>query len=324
MSEVLQTITEMPKNRTIIVSIIVPVYKSEIFLEKCLNSIKAQTYNNWEAILVDDGSPDNCGAICDEYAAKDNRFRVIHQKNRGVVNARNTAIAVAQGEFLAFVDSDDYIEPDMLEEMVSHARTEELDIVWCDLREVHCEYSTEETLELSSNNNINISNLLKNVIPGYLWNKIVRKEFWDKCNIKTDEHAVICEDTYISLQLLANNPKNGVIHKPFYNYIKTNSGAATDERKGSIVARAEKNIVHMYEFLCDNNMLGTFHNEFTALALKLKINLLRCNVGRAIELFPFAHRRLANFKFPLLTSLYYWIGFNSKLFGKLLFKLRFR
>ena len=98
-----------------LISIIVPVYNTEKFIHKCLDSIAAQTYTNWEAILIDDGSPDSCGIICDEYAVKDKRFKVIHQENKGVVTARNNAIAKATGEYLAFVDSDDFIEPTMLE-----------------------------------------------------------------------------------------------------------------------------------------------------------------------------------------------------------------
>lgn len=84
---------------TPLISIIVPIYKAEKFLCKCLDSILAQTYKNWEAILIDDGSPDNCWAICDEYAAKDNRFKVIHQENEGVVGARNRAMKQQQEIF---------------------------------------------------------------------------------------------------------------------------------------------------------------------------------------------------------------------------------
>ena len=94
------------------ISIIVPVYKVEQYLYRCLDSIVAQTFTDWECLLIDDGSPDDSGAICDEYAEKDSRFRVIHQKNSGVSAARNAGLAVARGEWIGFVDSDDWIEPD--------------------------------------------------------------------------------------------------------------------------------------------------------------------------------------------------------------------
>lgn len=96
------------------ISVIVPVYKVEKYLRECVDSILAQTYRDFELILVDDGSPDSCGAICDEYAAKDSRIRVIHQENQGVSAARNAALDVAKGEFIAFVDGDDYLHPEML------------------------------------------------------------------------------------------------------------------------------------------------------------------------------------------------------------------
>ena len=93
------------------ISIIIPIYKAEEFLPQCLESILLQTFENWECILVDDGSPDNCGFICDEYAIKDSRFRVVHKNNGGVSSARNAAIKEAKGEWLYFVDSDDTLYP---------------------------------------------------------------------------------------------------------------------------------------------------------------------------------------------------------------------
>lgn len=101
-------------------SIIVPVYNAEKYLKQCIESILNQTYTNFELILVDDGSPDRCPVICDEYAASDNRIRVIHKENNGVSMARQDAISIAQGEYLVFVDADDCITKDCLEEIVAH------------------------------------------------------------------------------------------------------------------------------------------------------------------------------------------------------------
>ena len=97
------------------VSVIVPVYNAEKFINECVNSILGQTMSDLELILVDDGSPDNCGAICDEYAIKDSRVRVFHQKNGGVCAGRNKGLSMATGEYVSFVDSDDYLEPDAIE-----------------------------------------------------------------------------------------------------------------------------------------------------------------------------------------------------------------
>lgn len=102
-----------------LISVIVPVYKVEAYLDKCVSSVTEQTYNNLEIILVDDGSPDNSPAMCDAWAEKDDRIRVIHQKNVGGGAARNAALDLAQGELIAFVDSDDYIAPDMYTHLFS-------------------------------------------------------------------------------------------------------------------------------------------------------------------------------------------------------------
>ena len=104
-----------------LISVIVPIYKVEDYLPKCVESIRNQTHSNLEIILVDDGSPDGCGAICDEFAKKDSRIRVIHKENGGLSDARNAGIEVAKGDYLAFVDSDDWLEPDAFEAMLALA-----------------------------------------------------------------------------------------------------------------------------------------------------------------------------------------------------------
>lgn len=104
-----------------LLSVIVPIYKVEDYLPKCVESIRNQTHSNLEIILVDDGSPDGCGAICDEFAQKDSRIRVIHKENGGLSDARNAGIDVAKGDYLAFVDSDDWLEPDAFEAMLALA-----------------------------------------------------------------------------------------------------------------------------------------------------------------------------------------------------------
>lgn len=306
------------------ISIIIPVYNTAEFLPRCLQSIISQTYTDWEAILVNDGSQDESGIICDEYAAKDCRFKVLHQKNQGVVVARDNALEIAKGDFLTFIDSDDYIESTMLEEMKVLAQKENLDIVWCDFKTIHKESSKEEHIKLGCDNENNIKRVLTSNIPGFLWNKLIKKEFWDKCNIQTDKDAVMCEDTYISVQLLANNPQMGIVPKPLYNYIKYNENAATATNDLPILVKAEKNIINIYHFLKDKNLLNNYIKEFTTLALRLKIEMLPYNMERAISLFPFTHKRFKNFHFPFTTSFYYWLGFNTGTLGKMIFNLKFR
>ena len=117
-----------------LISVIVPVYKAEAYLEKCVNSIRNQTYRNLEIILVDDGSPDRCGEICDELAKCDSRIRVFHKENGGQSSARNLALDNMNGEYVAFVDSDDYIQPNMYESLYNHAVNFGAKIVCCGIR----------------------------------------------------------------------------------------------------------------------------------------------------------------------------------------------
>ena len=111
------------------VSVIVPVYNVEEHIEKCLDSIVGQTYKELEIILVDDGSPDRCGAICEEYAKRDARIHVIHKKNAGLGMARNSGLEIAKGKYVVFIDSDDWIEPDMVERLLAPAQKEKCDLV---------------------------------------------------------------------------------------------------------------------------------------------------------------------------------------------------
>lgn len=117
-----------------LITVIVPVYKVEDYLRRCVDSILRQTYRCIEVILIDDGSPDNCGAICDEYAAADERVTVLHQRNRGLSAARNAGLAAARGDFVAFVDSDDWVHSSLLTELVRLMDEHDADISACKLR----------------------------------------------------------------------------------------------------------------------------------------------------------------------------------------------
>ena len=114
---------KMPK-----ISIIVPVYKVEKYLDKCVKSILAQTFKDFELILVDDGSPDNCGKMCDDFSKRDERVRVVHKKNGGVSSARNAGLKIATGDYIIFIDSDDYIDENMFSHMVHNAKINNSDI----------------------------------------------------------------------------------------------------------------------------------------------------------------------------------------------------
>lgn len=132
------------------ISVIVPVYKVEPYLDKCISSIANQTYRNLEIILVDDGSPDNCPAMCDTWAEKDSRIRVIHKTNGGLSDARNAGMAIATGELMTFVDSDDWIAPDMCEHLYQRLAEDNSDIATCGVQMVWEDKTPSRTLTRES------------------------------------------------------------------------------------------------------------------------------------------------------------------------------
>ena len=128
-----------------VISVIVPVYKVEKFLDRCINSIIQQTFTNLEIILVDDGSPDRSGEICDEWKMKDKRIRVIHKENGGLSDARNKGLDVATGDYVAFIDSDDWIDPDMFQLLYDATQKYQADIAECSWRCIYSDRIEEET-----------------------------------------------------------------------------------------------------------------------------------------------------------------------------------
>ena len=118
------------------ISVIVPIYNVEKYVNKCVGSIVNQTYTNLEIILVDDGSPDRCPEICDEWAKKDSRIKVIHKKNGGLSDARNAGMKIASGDYIAFVDSDDWIAPEMYERLLMAIKNDNSDIAACAVKMV--------------------------------------------------------------------------------------------------------------------------------------------------------------------------------------------
>ena len=167
-----------------LISIIIPVYKVEKYLEKCIESVLKQTYTNLQIILVDDGSPDNCGKICDEYDKKDSRIEVIHKANGGLSDARNVGISKAKGRYIGFVDSDDYIKEDMYEILLNLIKKYDADVSICNLYDVidgnECIRNKENGIREYSRLDILKEVLLDKNIQSYAWNKLYEKELFDE------------------------------------------------------------------------------------------------------------------------------------------------
>ncbi|MDR3346595.1 MAG: glycosyltransferase, partial [Campylobacteraceae bacterium] len=198
-----------------LISVIVPVYKVEQYLAACLNSIVNQTYKNLEIILVDDGSPDNCGKICDEYAQKDSRIVVLHQPNGGVSRARNAGLDIAKGEYIAFVDSDDYIALDMYEELMSIAQKQSADVAICGIYVIKKDGMEifKKTLEGLDTNGIKYQFLI-NSYPSFPWGRLYKTKLFQGVRFPV---GLICyEDMFVMPKILSNADKIVFAPKPYY------------------------------------------------------------------------------------------------------------
>jgi glycosyltransferase involved in cell wall biosynthesis len=181
------------------ISIIVPVYNSEKTLEKCLDSILSQTFTNFECILIDDGSTDKSPAICDEYAQKDNRIQVLHKLNEGVSAARNDGIKAARGEYIAFVDSDDYTLPDMYWLLLEKIEKERKELVCCGYTHRNKTYLPPPVLSSVSVAQA-VYHLEHSELFGLIWNKLYLAKIIKTHNIGFPTGQYFGEDIFFNLQ----------------------------------------------------------------------------------------------------------------------------
>lgn len=220
------------------ISVIVPVYNAEKYIHKCVDSILNNTYSDIELILVDDGSPDSSPAICDEYAKRDSRVKVIHKENARASAARNDGMKIAQGKYIAFVDSDDWVEKDMFEKMLSTAETHDVDMVMCDITKrgtsdvkisqpARDGFYNREQMEtelfgsLIMFENIEFPITISNCVL------LIKKELVDKNNIRYDEDIHYCEDALMGPKLLYHCQSFYYMKGSyFYNYRTNNQSTS--------------------------------------------------------------------------------------------------
>lgn len=207
----------MPK-----ISVIVPIYKAEKYLRKCVDSILNQTFSDFELILVDDGSPDQSGQICDEYAGKDKRINVIHKKNDGVSSARQSGLDASSGDYVIHADPDDWVEPQMLKELYAKAIDTNADLVYCDFYQDYAngvsKYVCQRLTSPLTSESMLIA-LLEGHIHGSCWNKLIKREKILKYKLRFIPQINICEDRQFCLELLLNGDiAISYQNKAYYHY----------------------------------------------------------------------------------------------------------
>ncbi len=324
-----------------LVSIIVPVYQVEKYIHHCINSILSQTYKNLEIILVDDGSQDACPQICDEYAEKDNRVYVIHQKNLGLSEARNTGIKIAQGEYIAFVDSDDYISSDMIQILLERAVCKNADISVCNYFTVNGNNSywrrkPQYEREMTSTQALEDIFTLPNYCEVVVWNKLFHAHLFKDTGILFP-CGKIHEDNFTTYKLIYYANKIVYCDQPLYYYVQRDESImhasfnlkklqlleAVDETKNFIIQNNLPLVkqVQNYEIMMLFNILNQLLYE-----KKKYINVwneIRCmilNDKKLIERNPYISKRhrigIFLLQWHLYTPLYKFYYQAKRYFSK--------
>lgn len=218
------------------ISIIVAVYNAEDYIDRCIGSIISQTFADYEVILVDDGSHDRSGMICDEYVKKDKRFKAIHIKHGGISLARQTGIDNATGKYSVHIDPDDWIEHDMLHLMLGKIRTDHADICCCPM---FLEYPAHSEIRRIGNGNLEGTSLSEiefiDNYEGSLCNKLIRHNLYKESGISLKPSLLHAEDEYILISLLSNGIRITSVDKPLYHYDRyINPDSLTHNKKQAI------------------------------------------------------------------------------------------
>ncbi len=213
-----------------LISIIVPVYNVEQYLDKCVESIVNQTYTNLEIILVDDGSSDSSPALCDKWEKSDKRVIVIHKHNGGVSSARNAALDVSRGDYIGFVDSDDYLEPDMYENLLDSIKQNKSDVAVCGFKYKDNCFSFKNNAVISSPEAkiMLFNNRDFPAFEGYSCNKLYSAKIIQSNKIRFNEKYLICEDTLFNFSVFDYSDKVSLVNYCGYNYQYRSSSASNN------------------------------------------------------------------------------------------------
>ena len=281
-----------------LISIIIPVYKVEKYLEKCIESVLKQTYTNLQIILVDDGSPDNCGKICDEYAKKDS----IHKANGGLSDARNVGISKAKGRYIGFVDSDDYIKEDMYEILLNLIKKYDADVSICNLYDVidgnECIRNKENGIREYSRLDILKEVLLDKNIQSYAWNKLYEKELFDEIKYPIRKKY---EDIGTTFYVFEKCNKIVVTSEPEYYYLKRSDSLVNNVTESTVLDYTEI-IIQRYLYTKENiKELKKYNNYYLAKTLITAHNDIEL-LGSISEKMQEKYKELYNLVYNIMKN----------------------
>lgn len=274
------------------ISIIIPVFKAENYIHKCIDSIINQTFTNFEVLLINDGSPDNSGFICDKYSKADCRFKTFHKSNGGVCSARQFGLDQSIGKYVIHVDPDDWVEPDYLETMYSKAEETNSDMVICDFWLEEKDKQTYYSQEPKSLDHISVFREFLGKLYASCWNKLIKRNCFSKYNINFPMNMSLWEDGYVNGMLTLNKIKISYVNKALYHY-----DFVTNEN--SIVRKVTRNAIESkiffikhFEKLCGKT---EYFEELYAKKLSTKIDIfLNESYSRDeyLKVFPETHTEL--------------------------------
>ena len=298
------------------VTINVPVYNVESYLRQCLDSLIVQTLSEIEILLIDDGSTDNSGNICDEYAKHDSRIRVFHKENGGLASARQYALERANGEYFISCDSDDWVEPTMYEELYRKAKAEDADIVICDYF-----YNYPDGKQIQANNipkNCSQDALLRDVLmrrlSGTTGSKLFRKDIFQRYGISWEKGINLGEDIFIFLKLLQHPLKITCLPKAFYHYRRI---LGSNTYTNSLSFNSFKQVEYIYKWTTVHIDQKKYAKEIFSYTIDHAFIGVRINDMPRNEYKRFLKEYLPyrNFILYRLFTRKYFLILSSKLFG---------
>lgn len=287
------------KNINSLISIIIPIFQVEKYLDKCISSIVTQSYHNIEIILVDDGSFDNSSTICDRWRNMDSRIKVIHKINGGLSQARNWGLKLAKGDFIGFVDSDDWIEPNMYEVLMSAIQETNADIAICDYRLVHEDSKVEKINVISSSRKLFSSEeALKMIIKGenlhsFVWNKLYKRKVISSIFFPESK---IYEDILWTCKVVGN--ANILVHvgRQLYHYLYrpislSHNNQQIAKRQLNIVEMREQRIeyIHKYFPTLEQTAIQCLQQYCCWTYVDISINYYHLDVDEAIRQYLLQH-----------------------------------
>lgn len=270
------------------ISIIIPIYNADKYLQRCIDSLLNQSFRDFELLLIDDGSPDRSGEICELYAKQDSRVRVFHKENGGVSVARQFGIEKALGEYSIYVDPDDWVEFNMLEDLYNSAKDTDADMVICDYYIDLPQKSMIKRQPVKSTNSKELLiQLFESELMGAMWNKLIKRSLYVQYNVRFPSGVDFCEDYCVIVQFLLHNLKITYLSHAYYHYNQIDNNQSITRNINHLYLRRVMSFIseleHLICFLPDKDKY---------LSLKKEEFLIKVAISRVIpfsdiiELYP--------------------------------------